>query len=134
MQVHLETFLAASPAQVYAALTSAPEFSSATGRPASFDAREGGAFSLFDGRVIGRNVELEAGERIVQAWRFPEWAPGVYSAVRLELRQENEGTRVLLDQDAIPEGASPMFPTWREHVAVGWPMFYFEPLKCYFAK
>jgi uncharacterized protein YndB with AHSA1/START domain len=58
----------------------------------------GSEFSIFDGRIEGRQVEVVPGERVVQAWRFGEahpdvWEPGVYSIVRFTLTAEGDGTR-----------------------------------------
>jgi hypothetical protein len=38
---------------------------------------EGACFSLFGGWVSGRQIELAPNERITQAWRMTDWAPGV---------------------------------------------------------
>jgi hypothetical protein len=76
---------------------------------------------------------MKPGERLVQAWRFPPWEPGVYSIVALRLWREGAGTRVTLDQDGYPEGASPLYPSWREHIQSNWPVFYFEPFAKYLA-
>ena len=114
-------------------LTDAAQFAAATGRSVSIGAAAGDAFNLFDGYVEGRQVELAPGERIVQAWRLSEWDPGVYSLVRFTLAPDGDGARLTLDQEAIPDGASPMAPTWQAHVEAGWPMFYFEPLHKYLA-
>jgi hypothetical protein len=32
-----------------------------------------------------------------------------------------------------PEGPSPMYPTWHQHLSTNWPVFYFEPIAKYFA-
>ena len=38
-----------------------------------------GTFSLFGGHILGRHLELVSNQRIVQAWRVADWAPGIYS-------------------------------------------------------
>ena len=48
-------------------------------RPAEINREAGGAFSLFKGHIIGRNVELIPNQRIVQAWRVVTWPEGAYS-------------------------------------------------------
>src|SRR5262249_28508407 len=104
----------------------------ATGLPAGLGNLEGEAFTLFDGRVEGRQVELVPGERVVQAWRFggnhpDRWDPGVYSIVRFTLEPEGEATRFVIDHEGIP-------PRWQEHIASGYPTFYQDPIAKYFAK
>lgn len=117
MSFHQEITLPATPQRIYELLTSSAQFAAATEKAAIIGAAEGEPFELFEGRIVGRQIELRPGERIVQAWRFPDWEPGVYTIVRFAL---------------VPEGASPMFPTWQEHIEAGWPMFYFDPMQKYF--
>ncbi|MCB9753608.1 MAG: SRPBCC domain-containing protein [Myxococcales bacterium] len=72
----------------------------------------------------GRTIETVDGERIVQAWRVAGWAPGEYSLVRVELRPEARGTRLVLDHTGIR-------PEQREHLASGWNARDWEPLSRY---
>ncbi|KAJ6778634.1 ACTIVATOR OF 90 KDA HEAT SHOCK ATPASE-LIKE PROTEIN [Salix koriyanagi] len=51
----------------------------------------GGEFSIFDGSVTGRNVELQEGKLIVQQWRFGNWPDGIVSNVKLLLMSPNLG-------------------------------------------
>src|SRR5882757_2597378 len=85
--LHQEIDFKASPQRIYTALLSSKDFAAFTGAPAEIDPKAGGAFSLFGGMVVGRNVELVPNQRIVQAWRviadFPE---GVYTLVKFELK------------------------------------------------
>jgi activator of HSP90 ATPase len=131
MSIHQEAVIPASAGQIFEYLTNAEMFATATGMPALLNDREGDPFSLFGGRVEGRQVELAPGERVVQAWRFggahPDtWEPGVYSIVRFTLRPEGDATRFVIDHDAIP-------PEWQDHIEGGYPTFYEEPLTKYFA-
>ncbi len=130
--IHQEGLIPATPAAVYSVLTDGNRFSAATGQPARVTDREGDAFSLFGGRVEGRQVELVPGRRVVQAWRFgaahdSPWEQGVYSIVRFTLAAEDGGTRFAIDHDALPE-------EWRDHVDAGYPTFYQEPLTRYFGR
>jgi uncharacterized protein YndB with AHSA1/START domain len=68
MSIHQEALIDATPLEVYACLTDGETFAAATGMAARLEARAGSAFSLFDGRVEGRQIELAPGERVVQAW------------------------------------------------------------------
>ena len=132
MSIHQEVTFSVSPARVYELLTDSEKFAAATGRPAAIGG-EGEAFSLFDGYVQGRQLELVPGERIVQAWRGAGWDPEAYSEVRFTLASEGHGTRLTLDQSGYPDGPSPMYPSWHEHLAANWPVFYFEPFTKYLA-
>jgi activator of HSP90 ATPase len=104
----------------------AKEFAALTGMPASIDPRPGGSFSTFGGLIEGRNVELIAARRIVQAWRPTHWDAGVYSIVHFELKPTDSGTLVVLDHTGFPEGEF-------DHLDAGWPIRYWNPLKKYFA-
>ena len=58
-------------------------------------ADEGGAFSAYGGRVLGRNVALVPGARIVQAWRASGWPDHVYTIIRFELPATNTASPAL---------------------------------------
>jgi uncharacterized protein YndB with AHSA1/START domain len=131
MPIHKEVSFAAAPERVYQLLTDSAEFAAATEGSAEIDAAEGGAFSIFGGYIQGRQIELVPGKHIVQTWRGIDWAPGSHSIVRFTLISEGNGTRVLVDHDAYPEGPSPMYPSWHEHLSTNWPVFYFEPIAKY---
>jgi len=131
MSIHQETLITAPPQQVFELLTSGSLFSSATGQPAEITDREGDSFSLFGRRVEGRQIELVPGQRVVQAWRFgaahpSAWEPGVYSTVRFTLEPAGDGTRLVIDHAGIPE-------EWIEHISLGYPTFYQDPIAKFFA-
>lgn len=131
MPIHQEATIDAAPDRVYRVLTDAKEFAAATGAPADVSEHEGGSFTLFGGRVEGRQIELVPGARVVQAWRFGgehpgTWDAGVYSVVRFTLTPEGAGTRLVIDHAGIP-------PEWEEHIESGYPTFYAEPLAKYLA-
>jgi activator of HSP90 ATPase len=124
--IHQEVVIPASRARVYAALTKAEDFSAFSGgAPAEIDASPGGAFSLFGGRIVGRNLELEPDTRLVQAWRAGNWAPGEHSIVRFELRDEGSKTRIIFDQSGHP-------PSAHKHLGPGWSKMYWEPMAAHF--
>lgn len=131
MSIHQEAIIDAAPGQVYSVLTDGEKFGAATGQPARIGDREGQAFTLFGGRVEGRQIELVPGERVVQAWRFggshPDaWDAGVYSVVRFSLEAEGEGTRFVIDHAGIPAES-------KERIALGYPTYYQGPIAGYFA-
>ena len=131
MSIHQEALIDATPLEVYAYLTDGETFGAATGMAARIEARPGSEFSLFDGRVEGRQIELVPGERVVQAWRFGDahpdaWDRGVYSIVRFTLTAEGDRTRFVVDHDAIPA-------EWQDHIETGYPIFYEQPMARYFA-
>jgi activator of HSP90 ATPase len=124
-RIHQEVTFDASPARVYRALLDAKEHATFTGAPAEISADEGARFSVYGGKVSGRNVEIVPDALIVQAWRVSDWPAGVYTLARFELKGEGKATRLVFDQDGIPDGAG-------EHLDVGWKRMYWDPLHKYF--
>jgi activator of HSP90 ATPase len=124
--LHEEIDLKSDPQHVYEVLLDAKLFKAFTGAPAEIDPKPGGAFSMFGGQIVGRNVDLVPNQRIVQAWRPTHWAPGVYSIVEFELKPKGSGTLVILDHKGFPEGDF-------DHLEWGWHTHYWEPLKKYFS-
>jgi len=54
----------------------------------------GGPFVLFGGHIVGWQLELTSGERIVQAWRVVDWNPGIYSVAIFQLADRAFGTEI----------------------------------------
>jgi activator of HSP90 ATPase len=123
--IHQEIDFTASPQQLYEALLDSKQFTEFSGRPAEINREVGGAFSLFKGHIIGRNLELVPNQRIVQAWRVVTWPEGAYSIVRFELKPQGSGTRLVFDHIGFPEGL-------HDHLAAGWEENYWSLLKKYF--
>lgn len=79
MSIQQQAMIDADPTQVYAVLADAEALSALSGMSGVVGRSAGEEFSAFDGHVVGRQIELVPGERIVQTWRFPVWEPGTYS-------------------------------------------------------
>jgi activator of HSP90 ATPase len=124
--IHQTIEISATPERIYTALLEAKQFAAFTGLAADIDSREGGAFSLFGGQIVGRNVELIANQRIVQAWRPTHWDPGFYSMAHFELKAAKSGTMITFDHTGFPEGDY-------DHLLAGWNEHYWNPLKKYLA-
>lgn len=125
--IHQEVSFKAAPPRLYEALLDDKQFAQVTGGQATIlDRAEGGAFLLFGARIKGRNVELVANQRIVQAWRSEGWPRGVYSIVRFELQAEGTGTRLVFDHTGFPVGQA-------DHLSQGWKTNYWDPLARFLA-
>jgi activator of HSP90 ATPase len=120
--LHQEVDLNAAPQRIYEVLLDSKQFSACTGRPAEIDPKVGGAFTMFGGVIVGRNIELVPAQRIVQAWRPTHWAPGVYSLVKFELNPKGSTTTVVLDHTGFPEGDY-------DSLSDGWKSHYWDPLR-----
>lgn len=122
--IHVDTDYQASPQRIYEALVDSKQFTAFSGLPAEIDRKEGGAFSMFKGQIVGRNIELVPNQRIVQAWRPTHWDAGFYSIVKFELKPRDSGATLTLDHWGFPEGDyDSLLSGWHEH--------YFEALKKY---
>jgi activator of HSP90 ATPase len=120
--LHEDIDIRSNPQRIYEALLDAKQFAAFSGAPAEIDPKAGGAFSMFGGRIVGRNVELVPNQRIVQAWRPTHWDAGIYSIVEFVLKPQASGTIVALDHKGFPEGEF-------DHLESGWHAHYWEPLK-----
>jgi activator of HSP90 ATPase len=125
--IHQEVDLNATPQRVYETLLDTKQFTDFSGRTAEINREVGGAFVLFKGHIIGRNLELIPNQRIVQAWRVVTWPEGAYSIARFELKSQGSGTHVVFDHIGFPEGL-------RDHLAQGWEENYWSLLKKYFVR
>jgi activator of HSP90 ATPase len=124
--LHDEMDFKVPPERIFEALLDSKQFTAFSGVPADIDPKEGGAFSMFGGLIVGRNVELIPDQRIVQAWRPTHWDPGVYSIVKFELKRRGSATKVVLDHTGFPEGDF-------DHLEQGWKEHYWERLMKYLA-
>lgn len=125
--IHEEITFPVTPHRVYEALLDSKQFSAFSGLPAKIDRAAGGTFSLFEGQITGRNVELVPDHRIVQAWRSGGFPEGVYSIARFEITAQGSGARLVFDHTGFP-------PKLRDHLASGWQEHYWGPLKRYFGE
>jgi activator of HSP90 ATPase len=108
--------LPGTPKRVYDALMKAEQHTAFTGSATEMDERVGGAFSCHGGQIVGVNLELVDGQRIVQAWRPGMWPAGVFSVVRYDLEATGDGTCLTLTHSAVPEGAAEMLQSgWHDH-------------------
>ena len=125
--LHQDADFDVAPERVYKALLSSEQFTTFSGFPAKIDARPGGAFSLFGGQVVGRNIDLVPNRRIVQAWRaVGDWPPGTYSLVRFDLKPKGAGATVALEHTGFREGDY-------DHLYIGWPSHYWDLMRKFFA-
>lgn len=135
--IHQEPVFKTSRKRIYEALTDAQQFNEVTlfssemrshkelgSKPTEISRQVGGAFTLFGGHIIGRHVELVPDERIVQAWRVVDWAPGWYSVVKFELVEQGSGAKVAFDHVGFPKGLA-------QHLLAGWNAHYWDPLQKY---
>lgn len=96
-----------------------------TGSPAVIDDRVGGNFTAWNGYILGKNLALDPGKRILQSWRttdFPEDAPD--SELELQLEAYTGGTVLTLTHRNLPADQV-------QDYRLGWEEQYLQPLKDY---
>lgn len=124
--IHHEVEFHGTPQQVYDAYMNASARMQYTEGKAEISSEEGGAFSCHDGQIVGRNLELLPGKRIVQAWRVSGWPEGLYTTVHFELTADGEKTKLVMDHHGVPDA-------FEEHISGGWHARYWEPLRKHLA-
>jgi len=111
--------IAAPPDQVYLALTVPSTLLLWTGEEAEMSTEVGSEFSLWEGSIVGKNLEFEEGKKIVQQWYFGDQSED--SIVTLKLHPHKEGTSVELIHTNIPDEDF-------ENIVEGWNESYFASL------
>ena len=120
-------FIPATPDEVYDAFLDEKKHTEFTGAKASVDPRIGGEFTAWDGYILGKNLDLVRGIRIVQEWKTTEWPDYPPSVVEFSLKQKGNGTEVTIIHSKVPLEQA-------ESYRQGWIDFYWEPMKKYFKK
>lgn len=116
--------LPAEPDEVYLALTKPDTIQLWTGEPAEMSTEPGTEFSLWDGSIVGKNLEFETGRKIVQQWYFEgQEEPSI---VTLKLHPGHPGTSVELRHNNIPDEAY-------DDMVDGWNNVYFASLTEFYA-
>jgi len=87
------------PEEVYLALTNPLTIELWSGEKAEMSTEPGTEFSLWDGSIVGRNLEFETGKKIVQQWYFGEQQEP--SIVTIRLHTDPRGTSTTLTYDAL---------------------------------
>lgn len=109
----------ATPEEVYLALTIEATINLWTGDAATMEAVPNTEFSLWDGSIVGKNLEFEYGKKIVQQWYFGEQEEA--SIVTIKLHEDKKGTSVEVRHTNIPDEAY-------EEIVEGWQDVYFSDL------
>jgi activator of HSP90 ATPase len=116
--------IAATPEEIYMALTNPLTIELWSGDEAVMSTEPGNEFSLWGGSIVGKNLEFEAGKKIVQQWYF-DGEPEM-SIVTIKLHPDkNNGTSVELRHTNIPDKEY-------EDFAAGWDEYYFGALAEFF--
>ena len=113
----------ASPLTIYHLLIQAKKHRAFSGEPVRIEEAIGGRFSLQGGSVVGINVDLLPGKRIVQAWRDHRFPPGIFSMAAFTLTlTEDGGTELILTHRGVPKDLI-------LRVSLEWRKNYWEKIK-----
>ncbi|HYX10205.1 MAG TPA: SRPBCC family protein [Bacteroidales bacterium] len=123
--IKLKIHLYASSEDIYNALTNSFAVSLWTGLPATMDDKEGTEFSLWEGDIVGRNIEMIPNEKIVQEWYFGDQEE--QSIVTIKLHKSEEGTQLEVIHTNIPDDDY-------ADMLYGWKNYYLGSLKEFFDK
>lgn len=110
----------APPDQVYLALTNEATFQLWSGDKADIQAFPGGEFSLWEGSIVGKFLELEPSAKIVQQWYFGDQLED--SIVTIKLHPHAQGTSAEVRHTNIPDDDY-------EDIVEGWNEVYFASLQ-----
>ena len=111
--------LEASPSDLYNALTNPVMIEIWSGEAAVMSTEPGSEFSLWDGEIVGRNIEFVPDQKIVQHWFFGE---ELDSVVTIKLHPDKKGTNVEIHQTNIPDDAY-------DNITEGWESDYIDSLR-----
>ena len=96
-----------------------------TGEPAEMSTEPGSEFSMWEGSIVGKNIEFEQDKKIVQQWYFEGQSDE--SIVTIKIHPDKNGSSVELRHTNIPDGDF-------EDIAEGWKDAYFGSLADFFAE
>lgn len=113
------------PDQLYLALTNPLTIQLWSGEPAEMSEEPGSEFSLWEGSIVGKNLEFIKDKMLRQQWYFGEQeAPSI---VTIKLHPHEKGTSVELRHTNIPDESY-------EDITDGWNEAYFGALMDFYAQ
>ncbi|AMR33342.1 ATPase [Mucilaginibacter sp. PAMC 26640] len=115
----------ATPEEIYMALTNPITIQLWTGEEAEMSTNPGSEFSMWEGSIVGKNVEFEENKKIVQQWYFDGQSDE--SIVTIKLHPDKNGTSVELKHTNIPDADF-------NDIADGWNDAYMGSLVDFFSE
>jgi activator of HSP90 ATPase len=126
LEFEVSDVIPASVEAIYAAWLSSEGHAGMTGSGAEISSAVGGVFTAWEGYITGKNLALEPGKRILQAWRTSEFKDSdPDSTVEVLLAPAPGGSQVTIRHTNLPSDGM----QYRQ----GWIDYYFEPMKVYFS-
>ncbi len=116
--------LPATPQEIYTALTNPLTIELWTGEEAVMSTEPDSEFSMWDGSIVGKNLEFEENKKIVQQWYFD--GQDAESIVTIKLHPDKNGTSAELRHTNIPDSDY-------DDITEGWNDAYFGSLFEFFS-
>ena len=115
--------ISAEPSDVYAALTNPYTIALWSGYSAVMSEEEGSEFSLWEGDITGRNIQIIPNQKVVQEWFFGDQE--VKSIVTIVIEPDRENSKVTVEHTNIPDEDF-------ADIAEGWREYYFGAINNFF--
>ena len=124
MKVFKKTFvLHADIEDIYAALTNPLTIELWSGYPAVMEAVPGKEFSMWEGDISGKVLEIEPDKKIVQEWYFGDSEEK--SIVTIYLLSDFGSTQVTVEHTGIPDDDF-------ENISEGWREYYMGAIERFY--
>lgn len=91
----------ATPEEIYMAITNSVTIELWTGEVAEMSTEPGSEFSMWDGSIVGKNIEFEPNKKVVQQWYFEGQSDN--SIVTIKLHADKDSTSAELRHTNIPD-------------------------------
>ncbi|WP_114937853.1 SRPBCC domain-containing protein [Mucilaginibacter endophyticus] len=91
----------ATPEEIYMAITNSITIELWTGEVAEMSTEPDTEFSMWDGSIVGKNLEFEPNKKVVQQWYFEGQSDN--SIVTIKLHADKNGTSAELRHTNIPD-------------------------------
>jgi activator of HSP90 ATPase len=116
----------AAPKEVYELIMDEKKHGAFTVGAAKISRKLKGKITVSDGYIMGYNIELEDGRKIVQAWHFDEdgWPAEHYSICTFVFTPKGGKTQLTFTQAGVPEHKAAALTR-------GWKDYYWQPMKAY---
>ena len=116
-----------TPKALYDLYMDAKKHYASTGMPAKIKAKEGSKYSVSDGYIIGKNLQLIKDTLIVQTWRAADWAKSdADSTFIIKLEANGKDTILEAFHINVPDNQF-------KGIDDGWNIYYWKPWKQFLA-
>lgn len=113
----------AEPSDIYAALTNPYTIELWSGYPAQMVSEPGEEFSMWDGDITGKILELVTDKKVIQEWYFGE--RDTKSVVTITISPSRGGSVVVVEHTNIPDEDY-------ENITEGWNEYYMGAIRRFY--